>query len=229
MRVVFDHVAKSFGLISALNDINFSIEPGEFVFVVGPSGAGKSTLIKLILNQYKPTSGSIIIGDTDLTQASKQQIEQIRRSVGVIFQDYQLIPDKTIEENIALALDIIDCPPSEISSKIDDVLKKVNLVSRRFLFPGQLSGGEQQRAALARALAVNPKLILADEPTGNLDVENTWNLIKLLKDINEHDKTTIIMTTHNQDIIDSFRKRILFIKNGAIEKDDNKKIKGKIK
>jgi cell division transport system ATP-binding protein len=228
MKIKFDQVNKSFGAISALKDINLEIEPGEFVFIVGHSGAGKSTLLKLLLNQIKPTSGTIMIGDIDLSQGRRDDIEKIRRQIGVIFQDYQLIQDKSIEENIELGLDIINYPKSQRLAKIDEVIKKVNLSNRRFLYPAQLSGGELQRAALARALAIEPKIILADEPTGNLDLDNTWNLMKLLKEINELNHTTIIMTTHNLDIVESLNKRIVTIDNGVIVMDGlNKKEKSK--
>lgn len=223
MKVVFNHVNKSFGIINAIKEIDFTVEPGEFMFMVGPSGAGKSTIIKLILNQIQPTSGEIIIDDHPLNKLSKKEIDKIRRQIGVIFQDYQLIPDKTIQENIALALDINNFAPALISEKIENVIKQVNLNNRRHLFPSQLSGGELQRASLARALAVDPKIILADEPTGNLDLENSWNLIKLLKDINEKLGTTIIMTTHNLDIIKSLNKRIISINNGEIISDTRSK------
>jgi cell division transport system ATP-binding protein len=219
MKVVFSHVNKTFGVINAISDIDFSVDPGEFLFMVGPSGAGKSTILKLILNQIQPTSGEIIIDEYHLAKLEKHKIDKIRRQIGVIFQDYQLIPDKTIEENIALALDINNFSPSLISEKIETVIKQVNLNNRRHLFPSQLSGGELQRASLARALAVDPKIILADEPTGNLDIENSWNLIKLLKDINEKLGTTIIMTTHNLDILKSLDKRIITINNGSIISD----------
>jgi len=218
MKVIFDNVSKNFGIISALKDINFNINHGEFIFIVGPSGAGKSTLLKLILGQIRPSSGSITIDGIEFSQAKKNQVDKIRRKIGVIFQDYQLITDKSVEENISLALDIVNYPIAERQSRIDEVIKKVNLSSRRFLFPSQLSGGEMQRAALARALAIKPSLILADEPTGNLDVENSWNLIKLLKNINEQDNTTVIMTTHNLDIIDSLNKKVIKLRNGEIEK-----------
>ncbi|MFA5828005.1 MAG: ATP-binding cassette domain-containing protein [Candidatus Shapirobacteria bacterium] len=217
MKVIFDNVSKNFGIISALKDINLNIDNGEFIFIVGPSGAGKSTLLKLILGQIRPSSGLITIDDIDFGHAKKSQIDKIRRKIGIIFQDYQLIADKSVEENISLALDIVDFPPTERQSRIDEVIKKVNLSSRRFLFPSQLSGGEMQRAALARALAIKPSLILADEPTGNLDVENSWNLIKLLKDVNEQYNTSIIMTTHNLDIVDSLNKKIIKLRNGEIE------------
>lgn len=216
MKLVFKNIDKNFGVINALKDINFTIDQGEFVFIVGPSGAGKSTILKLILNQIRPTNGEILIDDVNLSLGSKSEIDNIRRQIGVIFQDYQLIMDKSVEENIALILDIVSFPKDQISSKIDDVISQVNLNNRRFLFPSQLSGGELQRAALARALAIEPKIILADEPTGNLDIENTWNLVKLLKDINEKNNTTIIMTTHNQEIVNSLNKRQIEIKDGQI-------------
>jgi len=216
MKITFSHVSKSYGIVDALKDISFEVDSGEFVFLVGPSGAGKSTLIKLLLNQIKPTDGSIMIDEFELTQATKSQIDYLRRQIGVIFQDYQLIPDKNIEENIALALDIVGFPTSEIPSRIDNVIKQANLSTRRFLFPAQLSGGELQRAALARALAINPKIILADEPTGNLDPQNSWNLVKQLQKISKENNTTIIMTTHNQEIVDSMGKRVIKIDSGKL-------------
>ena len=219
MKVVFDHVNKSFGVINAVKDLDFSVDSGEFLFLVGHSGAGKSTILKLILNQIQPSSGEIIIDDHPLSKVEKNKIDKIRRQIGVIYQDYQLIPDKTIEENITLALDINNFSPSLIPGKIEKVIDEVNLNSRRHLFPSQLSGGELQRAALARALAIEPKIILADEPTGNLDVENSWNLLKLLQNINEQLNTTIIMSTHNLDIIRSLEKRIITLNNGEIISD----------
>lgn len=221
MKLVFNNVDKNYGVISALKNINFTIEPGEFVFVVGPSGAGKSTLLKLILNQIKPSNGEIMVDDINLSLGTKQEIDTIRRKIGVIFQDYQLIMDKSIEENIALSLDIVSFPKEKISEKIDEVINQVNLNNRRFLFPSQLSGGELQRASLARALAIEPKIILADEPTGNLDNENSWNLVKLLSNINKNNHTTIIMTTHNQEIVNSLDKRQIEIRDGEITHDSN--------
>jgi len=219
MNVVFESVSKNYGLINALKDISFTINKGEFVFIAGPSGSGKSTILKLILHQIIPSSGRILLDNVDFSKAKKPEIDKLRRQTGVIFQDYQLIPDKTVEENISLVLDIINFLPDQITSRVDEVLNKVNLSSRRFLFPSQLSGGELQRTTLARALAVSPKLILADEPTGNLDVENSWHLLKLLKDINRQDQATIIMTTHNPDILHSFPGRIIYLRNGKIEKE----------
>ena len=219
MKIVFDQVDKKFGIVYALKDISFEIDQGEFVFLVGNSGAGKSTLLKLILNQLKPSSGKILLGDIDLAQGNKDDVDNTRRKIGVVFQDYQLIADKTIEENIALALDIVNYPPEKVQSRIDKVIKEVNLGTRRFLFPSQLAGGELQRASLARALAIEPEVILADEPTGNLDPENSWNIVKLLKEINKENNTTIIMTTHNNEIVESMGKRVIKVDEGEIVKD----------
>jgi len=158
-----------------------------------------------------------------LQENNRKDIDAMRRQIGVIFQDYQLIPDKSVEENILLNLDIIGIPQNLRLSRVESVLKLVNLSSRRYLFPSQLSAGELQRASLARALAVEPKLILADEPTGNLDIENAWNLLKLLKKINKEKNTTIIMTTHNQDIINSLNDRIIILKDGELVKDSKHK------
>jgi len=225
MKIVFDTVDKNFGVIHALKDISFEIDQGEFVFITGPSGAGKSTILKLILNQLKPSSGQILIDDVNVAIGTKDQINNIRRKIGVIFQDYQLIFDKSVEENIALSLDIVSYPKNRIQEKIDEVINQVGLESRRFLFPSQLSGGELQRAALARALAIEPQIILADEPTGNLDPENSWNLVKLLKDINNNSNTTIIMTTHNNEIVEALNKRKIEISNGEIKKKPQKNTK----
>lgn len=215
MKICFNSVTKTYGAISALKDISFEIKSGEFVFVVGPSGSGKTTILKLILNQIKPTSGDITLGEIVINRNPSAVVESVRRKIGAIFQDYQLIRDQTISENIAIALDIVSYPIASRQEQIDKVIEQVGLATRRHLFPSQLSGGELQRASLARALAINPQVILADEPTGNLDPENSWNLIKLLSDINASG-TTVIMTTHNLDIIQSMNKRIIAIKNGHL-------------
>jgi len=214
MKIVFENVSKSYGVVDALKELSFQVAPGEFYFIVGPSGAGKSTILKLLLGQIKPTSGTIIVGEQDISTLKRSHIDSLRRRIGVVFQDFQLINDKNIEENIALALDIIGYPSENIPARIDEVIKQVNLQSRRFLFPAQLSGGELQRVSLARALAVEPELILADEPTGNLDPQNAWNLVKLLKDISEKSNTTIIMTTHNYEIVNALSKNVLKLDSG---------------
>ena len=221
MNIEFKKVSKDYGIVSALKEITFSINSGEFVLLTGHSGAGKSTILKLILDQIRPTSGEILI-DKNIWGSSKKLIDQTRRKIGVIYQDYQLIPDKTIEENIALALDIVSYSPGQIQARIDHVIKQVGLSTRRFLFPSQLSGGELQRASLARALAIEPEVILADEATGNLDVNNSWKLIKLLKQVNKKDNTTIIVATHDQDLIESLNTRTITLKDGKITKDTAK-------
>lgn len=217
MKIVFDGVFKKYHLISALKNVSFEVKSGEFVFIVGPSGAGKSTIIKLILGLIHPSSGKIFVDDTDIVIKARKNLEKIRKKIGVIFQDYQLVIDKTVEENIALALDIVDFPKNLFQSRLDEVLKLVNLTSRRDLFPSQLSGGELQRASLARAIATRPDLVLADEPTGNLDPPNAWNLIKLLKYVNENNHTTIIMTSHNYDIVESLDKRVIRLEAGEVK------------
>ncbi len=210
MEIIFDKVTKNYGPINVFRDLDLKIKAGDFIFVTGPSGSGKSTLIKMILNQVKPSSGHIIIDGQKLSEIkNKKEIDRIRKKTGVIFQDFQLINDLTIEENIALALDIVGYPADKISARINEVVKLVKLQHRYFLFPSQLSGGELQRASLARALSVEPEVILADEPTGNLDPTNAWNLIKILQEINEKFKTTIVMTTHNMDFIESLDKKVI--------------------
>lgn len=210
MEIIFDKVTKNYGPINVFRDLELKIDSGDFVFITGPSGSGKSTLIKLILNQIKPSSGDILINGKALNHLkNKNEIDKIRRKIGVVFQDYQLINDLTIEENIALNLDIVGYPVVKIPSRIDEVVKMVKLQHRHFLFPSQLSGGELQRACLARALSIEPEVILADEPTGNLDPANAWNLIKILQNINEKLKTTIIMTTHNMDFVESLDKKVI--------------------
>jgi len=207
MKIKFDNVTKNYGPISAIRDLSFAVNQGDFVFITGPSGSGKSTVIKLILNQMKPSSGQILINGYQ--PKTHQEIDQNRRKIGVIFQDFQMITDLTIEENIALNLDIVDFPEDQRPLAIDTALKKMKLQNRRYLFPSQLSGGELQRACLARAIAISPQLILADEPTGNLDPINAWNLIKYLREENEKRGTTIIMTTHHLDIVKSLNKKVI--------------------
>jgi cell division transport system ATP-binding protein len=207
MEIKFDNVTKNYGPISAIKDLSFTIKHGDFVFITGPSGSGKSTIIKLILNQIKQSSGNIFIDGKP--QKTTSEIDSNRKKIGVIFQDFQMITDLTIEENIALNLDIVNFAPDLIPLAIDNSLKKMKLQNRRYLFPAQLSGGELQRACLARAIAISPQLILADEPTGNLDPINAWNLVKYLKQENEKRGTTIIMTTHHMDIVKSLDKTVI--------------------
>jgi len=207
MEIKFDKVTKNYGPISAIRELSFTIDQGDFVFITGPSGSGKSTIVKLILNQIRPSSGQILVNG--ISPKTQPEIDENRRKIGVIFQDFQMINDLTIEENIALNLDIVNYPSDLIPLAIDTALKKMKLQNRRFLFPSQLSGGELQRACLARAISISPQLILADEPTGNLDPINAWNLVKFLKQENEKRGTTIIMTTHHLDIVKSLNKKVI--------------------
>ncbi len=218
MKIVFEGVTKKFGSIAALEDVSFKIKPGEFVFLVGESGAGKTTLLRLILGQFMPTAGNIIVGDLSLDKAKKKQIIRLRRQIGMAFQDFCLIRDKTAKENIMMALDILGLPKEEKEARLEKALGDTGIGEREHFFPSQLSGGELQRCCIARALAVKPKLILADEPTGNLDPETSWQLIEILKKENKKG-TTVLMATHNFDIVDSLRERVLYLKRGKLLKD----------
>jgi len=221
MDLTFSRITKAYGEMKSLDRVSFEVKSGEFLFIVGPSGAGKTTLIKLILAATKPTSGEIIV-TFPKKKKRKGKIEEIRRLIGTVYQDTRLVMDKTVYENIELALDIIDTPKKERDEIIKKVLKKTNLEEKTDLFPSQLSGGELQRASLARALAIKPLLILADEPTGNLDPESGWKLVELLRKINKEDKTTIIMATHDMEIVDSLKTRVVRLDRGKVIKDKKK-------
>jgi len=221
MDLTFSRITKAHGDTKSLDKISFEVKSGEFLFIVGPSGAGKTTLIKLILAAIKPTDGEIVV-TFPKRKKKKRKIEEIRRLIGTVYQDTRLVTDKTVYENIELALDIISTPKEERSETIKKVLKKTDLEDKADLFPSQLSGGELQRASLARALSIKPLLILADEPTGNLDPESGWKLVELLRKINKEDKTTIIMVTHDIDIVDSLKTRVIHLDKGKIIKDKKK-------
>jgi len=221
--ISFRNVTKKFGKITALNDISFEIQKGEFVFLTGHSGAGKTTIIRLLLGEFLPSSGSIEVNDKKITKIHKNKIFLWRRQLGVIFQDYKLFDDKTVFENVAIPLEIQGIDKKNIKEKVEKILDLVGLKERKNLFPAQLAGGELQRVSLARAVVTAPEILLADEPTGNLDIDNAWNLLKLFKQINEKSGTTIIMTTHNQEIVNSLNKRTIYLKEGEIIKDSIKK------
>lgn len=213
-------VTKTFGLnIFALSDINLVIESGEFVFIVGPTGSGKTTLLRLLTNEVTATSGKVMVDNEDLGKIPNSHLTKLRRKVGVVFQDFKLLFDRTVFENIALPLEINNTLSKEITPRVEKILEIVGLVNQRNLFPTQLSGGETQRAALARAIINEPKIILADEPTGNLDPATGWEIIKLLKDINKRKLATIVMATHNIDIVNSLGKRVIRLEGGKIIKD----------
>lgn len=208
---------------AALDDVTFHVDKGEFVFVVGPSGSGKTTLFKLITKEVNPTQGSIHIGQWDIGRLDKKHVPHLRKSIGVIFQDLKMLKDRTIFENILLPLEVARINEEEAVKKIDEVLEKVGILEHKDKFPVQLSGGELQRAAVARALAFSPEIILADEPTGNLDNATTWEIVKLLQDINK-DGTTVLMATHNTEIVSSLPKRTIVLEKGKIV-DDQKREK----
>ncbi len=204
---------------TALRDINVSINPGEFVYIVGPSGAGKSSFIKLLYREEKVSAGTLKVGEFNLTKMKKRQIPILRRSIGVVFQDYKLLPKKTIFENVAYAMQVIGEKPREIKKRVPEVLELVGLKHKMRSFPDQLSGGEQQRVAIARAIVNNPKVLIADEPTGNLDPEISWEIMQLLERINLQG-TTVLMATHNKQIVDNLRHRVIAIEEGRIVRDE---------
>ena len=204
---------------TALRDINVSINPGEFVYIVGPTGAGKSSFIKLLYREEKVSAGTLKVGEFNLTKMKKRQIPILRRSIGVVFQDYKLLPKKTVFENVAYAMQVIGEKPREIKKRVPEVLELVGLKHKMRSFPDQLSGGEQQRVAIARAIVNNPKVLIADEPTGNLDPEISWEIMQLLERINLQG-TTVLMATHNQQIVDNLRHRVIAIEEGRIVRDE---------
>lgn len=217
--IVFEKVTKKFGQITALEDVSFSIEKGEFVFLTGPSGAGKTTVVKLILGEYLPTSGEIEVIGKKVPKIPKRKLYLWRRKVGVVFQDYKLFDDKTVEENVALPLEIQNISSKEIRSRVDKTLSLVGLTERANLFPAQLAGGELQRTSLARAIVIAPEILLADEPTGNLDPVTSLEMVKLFKEINEKGTTTL-MATHNREIVDSFKTRVIELDEGKVVRDE---------
>ncbi len=206
--------------VPALGGISLHIEPGEFVFVVGDSGCGKSTLISLLLKELEPTSGKIYINGKNLSAVKHHQVPFYRRKLGVVFQDFRLLKDRNVYENVAFAQRVISAPSRKIRRQVPMMLSLVGLAAKYKSFPRQLSGGEQQRVAIARALVNNPKILLADEPTGNLDNKNAWEIFKLLDEINKKG-TTVLVVTHNMEIVKAMRKRVISMKNGIIVDDTN--------
>ena len=223
--VTFSNVKKFYGDQMIFDDLSFSVNPGEFVFVIGRSGAGKTTLMRMLTQQVRPDEGTIHVEDIEVGKLKSRDVEKLRRMVGVIYQDYKLLTERTVGENIALGLEIINKSKSEISSRIEDLLNLIGLPGKANLFPTQLSGGEAQRVCIARALATAPRMLFADEPTGNLDDETARSIVRLLAKINELG-TTVIMATHNQVLVDELEKRIISIEAGkAVEKRSGKKAK----
>ncbi len=216
----FDKVSKVYiDNTLALEDISFSIEPKEFVSIVGHSGAGKTTLIKMLLAEERPSKGKVFFESTDISTLNKTQINDFRRKIGVVFQDFRLLPNKNIYENIAFAMEAAGRTDEEIEADVPHVLDLVDLSKKIWNFPGELSGGEKQRVSIARAIVNQPDVIIADEPTGNLDPLNTYDIVQILKKINDLG-TTVILTTHNKGVIDSLKKRVLTMEDGRIIRDD---------
>ena len=205
----------------ALNDVSLKIEKGEFVFIVGSSGSGKTTLIKLLLKELDPTSGKIKVADTDYSKLKRKNIPKIRRKIGVVFQNFRLLKDRTVYENVAFAQRVIETPSRYIRRQVPAMLTLVGLADKYKSFPKQLSGGEQQRVALARALVNKPEILLADEPTGNLDPKNSWEIMRLLEDVNKKG-TTVVVVTHNKEIVNMMKKRVITLKHGEIISDEQK-------
>ena len=220
--IEFRNVSKTYSTgTEAVHNANFKIEKGEFAFLVGTSGSGKSTLIKMILKEENPTSGNIIINGKDTTFLKPKRVPYLRRSMGVVFQDFRPLPDKTVYENVAFAMYIVRATPKHIRRQVPMVLSLVGLSGKAKMYPNELSGGEQQRVALARALVNNPSMLIADEPTGNLDPETAWDIMTLLNDINMRG-TTVVIATHAKDIVDRMKKRVIHIDKGIIDRDDKK-------
>ena len=205
--------------VTAIDNVNLKIDKGEFAFLVGPSGSGKSTFLRLLIKEEEPTSGKIIVDGKDITRLKKKDIPFLRRKIGFVVQDFRLLYDRTVEENIVLALRVIEAPEKEIKAQLKSVLQMVGLVGKEKFFPNQLSGGEQQRVALARALATKPPIIIADEPTGNLDPITAEEIFKTLLEINSRG-TTILVVTHAKDIVDSLNKRVIALDHGKVIKDE---------
>ncbi|KPU43410.1 cell division ATP-binding protein FtsE [Oxobacter pfennigii] len=216
------HISKIYNEnIMALSNINLRIDKGEFVFLVGPSGAGKSTFIKMMLKEIDPTSGNIIVNNVNLSKLKRREIPYYRRNIGMVFQDFRLIPEMTVYENVSFAMHVIEASSRDIRRRVPLVLSMVGLSKKANSLPGQLSGGEQQRVSLARAIVNNPSVLIADEPTGNLDPETSRGIMELLKDIN-NSGTTVIMATHAKDIVDSMKKRVVALEKGVLIRDEQK-------
>lgn len=218
--LILENVCKTYSTgFPALNNINLHVEKGEFVFIVGQSGAGKSTLIKLLMKELEPTSGHIFVNGKNLGRAKKRELPMLRRDMGIVFQDFRLLNDRNVYDNVAFAKKVIEAPTHKIRSEVLAMLSMVGLVDKYKYFPSQLSGGEQQRVAIARALVNKPAILLADEPTGNLDETNSWEIMKLLDETAKRG-TTVIVVTHNRDLVRTMKKRVITIDHGEIVSDE---------
>jgi cell division transport system ATP-binding protein len=218
--ILLDRVTKTYNkdLGAALDRISLHVEPNEFVIIVGQSGAGKTTLMRLLTREERPTSGKIIVGGIDYDKLKDKDIPLLRRKIGVVFQDFKLLPQKTVYENVAFALEIVGIGRREIQNTVPKVLEIVNLKGKEKHMPLELSGGERQRVAIARAIARQPKILIADEPTGNLDPKHAWDVIRVLEKINRYG-TTVMLTTHNQEIVNKLKRRVVTLKAGKVASD----------
>ncbi len=220
--ITLDNVSKTYSAgVPALQGVSLQIEKGEFVFIVGNSGSGKSTLIKLLLKELDPTSGTITVNGQELTTMKRKQVAKYRRGLGVVFQDFRLLKDRNVFENVAFAQRVIGRSNYTIQRQVPAILAMMGLSEKLMALPGQLSGGEQQRVAIARALINKPGILLADEPTGNLDPKNSWEIMSLLDEINKNG-TTVVVVTHNREIVDAMQKRVVTMRNGLIISDEQK-------
>ena len=220
--IEFDNISVVYpGGINALRDISLKIEKGEFAFIVGATGTGKSTLLKLVYREEKPTKGKVIVGDQDVSKLRGSAVPRLRRGIGVVFQDFRLLPQKTAWGNVAFALNVLGAAFSEIKTRVPAVLELVGVLDRADAYPDQLSGGEQQRVCIARALVNNPPILLADEPTGNLDPSASWDIVQLLDRINLRG-TTVVVASHDQHIVDRMKKRVIALHKGTISRDEAK-------
>ncbi len=218
--IIFQNVTKTYGRsMTALDKVNFKIQPGEFVCIVGRSGAGKSTIIKMLTGEEKPTKGQVFFGPYEVNKLKSGELPELRRHIGVIFQDFRLLAKKNVFENVAFALEVAGRPQSEINEYVPQVLDMVGLKDKAKNFPSELSGGEKQRVAIARAMINRPDVLIADEPTGNLDPYNTWEVVKLLTKINELG-STVILATHDKEVVNSLGQRVITLENGMIIKDE---------
>ena len=220
--IEFNNVSKIYNNnVKALSDVSVKINSGDFVFLVGPSGSGKSTFIKMLLKEIEPTMGNITVADRNLSEIKRNQVPYYRRKIGMVFQDFRLIPTLNVYENVAFAMRVVEASQKEIRKRVPMVLSLVGLSHKYKMFPNELSGGEQQRVSLARAIVNNPSVLIADEPTGNLDPDTAKEIMELLEDINRSG-TTIVMATHAKDIVDNMKKRVIAIEKGSIVRDDRK-------
>ena len=218
--ITFDHVTKKYRTNIGLDDVSVHINKGDFVFLVGPSGAGKSTFIKLILKEINADEGTITVGEYEVSSLSNREIPMFRRKLGTVFQDFRLLPKKTVFENVAFAMEVLHKSPRQIRKQVPQILSLVGISDKAHKYPDELSAGEQQRVAIARAIVNNPQVLIADEPTGNLDPDTAWEIMDLLEQINLRG-TTIVMVTHAKDIVDRMRKRVIAIENGHIVRDES--------